>query len=62
MFHSIEGVWSSSQENTADVRELIPEFYFFPEMLQNMSGIDFGKRSNNEMVSNIRLPRWAKTP
>jgi hypothetical protein len=36
MFHSIKEAWlSASTRNNADVRELIPEFFYLPEFLTN---------------------------
>ena len=37
-------------ENTTDVKELIPEFYYLPEFLTNVSGINYGKLSNGDEV------------
>lgn len=30
--------WQARMESPADVKELIPEFFYFPEFLQNMNG------------------------
>ena len=36
MFHSIRDTWlSAAKNNMADVKELIPEFFYLPEFLQN---------------------------
>ena len=36
MFHSVKEAWlSASTRNNADVRELIPEFFYLPEFLTN---------------------------
>ena len=35
LFSSIASAWNSCQSNTADVKELIPEFFYFPEFLKN---------------------------
>lgn len=36
MFHSIKEGWlSASRNNMADVKELIPEFFYLPEFLTN---------------------------
>lgn len=36
MFHSIKEAWeSASKNNMADLRELIPEFYYLPDFLVN---------------------------
>ncbi|KAJ3211572.1 hypothetical protein HDU67_004427 [Dinochytrium kinnereticum] len=44
LFHSIAKSWASaSQEASTDVRELIPEFFFLPEFMQNLNKFDFGE-------------------
>ncbi|CCK69201.1 Bph1p KNAG_0C00880 [Huiozyma naganishii CBS 8797] len=61
LFNSIERAWiSASVENTTDVRELIPEFYFLPEFLINVNNIDFGKDQKGKAVNDVILPPWAK--
>ena len=44
MFHSIGEAWeSSSKNNMADVRELIPEFFYLPDFLTNKNNFDLGR-------------------
>ena len=43
MFHSINDAWfSASQNNMADVKELVPEFFYLPEMFENSNHFEFG--------------------
>lgn len=37
-FHSVAAAWQARMESPADVKELIPEFFYFPEFLQNLNG------------------------
>lgn len=37
-FHSIPATWQALMDNTYDVKELIPEFFYFPEFLENQNG------------------------
>lgn len=61
LFSSIDRTWSSAAvENTTDVRELTPEFFFLPEFLLNVNTYDFGKNQNGNKVDNVILPPWAK--
>ncbi|KAI5955472.1 BPH1 [Candida theae] len=61
LFNSIEKAWlSASRDNTTDVRELIPEFYYLPEFLVNSNNFDFGKLQNGDSCDNVKLPPWAK--
>ena len=44
MFHSVKECWlSASKHNMADVKELIPEFFYLPEFLVNSNKFDLGK-------------------
>ncbi len=44
MFHSIKEAWmSASKFNMADVKELIPEFFYLPEFLANSNNFDLGE-------------------
>ncbi|CAI2171444.1 16368_t:CDS:10 [Funneliformis geosporum] len=43
LFHSIQKAWlSATRDNMSDVRELIPEFFYLPEFLENTNKFDFG--------------------
>lgn len=37
-FHSVAAAWQARMESPVDVKELVPEFFYFPEFLQNMNG------------------------
>lgn len=44
MFNSVKEAWlSASKHNMADVKELIPEFFYLPEFLVNSNHFDLGK-------------------
>ena len=62
LFYSIGKAWSSaSRTNMTDVRELIPEFFYLPEMFINGNGYDFGMRQGEGGgIDNVILPPWAK--
>ena len=61
MFHSVKDTWesASSDFSLSDVKELIPEFYCFPEFLINKNNIQFGLRQNGKAVNEVELPPWA---
>jgi hypothetical protein len=46
-------------EDIADVRELIPEFYFMPELFINIDKLDFGQTQLGHTVDDVLLPPWA---
>ena len=44
LFHSIPLAWvSASCTNMADIKELIPEFFYLPEFLSNSNHFDLGQ-------------------
>jgi len=43
-FSSMEGSLKNSLSDSSDVRELIPEFYFMPEMFVNLNKCNFGRK------------------
>ncbi|KAL4003863.1 Beige/BEACH domain family protein [Acanthocheilonema viteae] len=61
LFHNIAEAWESCQRDSHDVKELIPELYYMPEMLLNTNGYDLGKRDDGSAVGDIVLPPWAKS-
>ncbi|KAK9506438.1 hypothetical protein O3M35_008379 [Rhynocoris fuscipes] len=61
MFHSIREAWlSASKHNMADVKELIPEFFYLPEFLTNANNFDLGCKQNGVQLGDVVLPPWAK--
>ncbi|KAF7669441.1 hypothetical protein LDENG_00186230 [Lucifuga dentata] len=61
-FHSVAAAWQARMESPADVKELIPEFFYFPEFLENMNGFDLGHlQISQDPVADVLLPRWAES-
>jgi hypothetical protein len=61
LFNDLGKSWrSSSCENQQDVRELIPEFFYLPEFLENKNGFDYGMTQTGNTVHDVTLPKWAK--
>ena len=44
LFSSMTNCWKSATEEVSDVRELVPEFYYLPEILLNVDANYFGLR------------------
>ncbi|XP_034063019.1 neurobeachin isoform X1 [Gymnodraco acuticeps] len=61
-FSAIARSWRNCQRDTSDVKELIPEFYYLPEMFVNSNGYHLGMREDRTMVYDVDLPAWAKKP
>lgn len=44
------------------MQELIPEFYYLPEMFVNANSYNLGVTEDSTLVSDVELPPWAKSP
>ena len=59
-FHSLATSWKMASELSAsDVKELIPELFYLPEMFENKEQLRLGTRQNGSVVSNVDLPPWS---
>ncbi|XP_030632108.1 neurobeachin isoform X2 [Chanos chanos] len=54
--------WRHCQRDTANIKELIPEFYYLPEMFVNSNGYCLGVKEDGTPVCDVELPPWAKKP
>ena len=65
LFNSIEETFSTLNMNN-DNRELIPEFFNFPEMFVNNNSFYFGyknnKYNNKTLINDVILPKWSINP
>uniref|UniRef100_A0A8D3DM77 Neurobeachin n=1 Tax=Scophthalmus maximus TaxID=52904 RepID=A0A8D3DM77_SCOMX len=61
-FSGIGRSWRNCQRDTADVKELIPEFYYLPEMFVNSNEYELGVRDDGVPACDVELPAWAKKP
>ncbi|XP_051560921.1 lipopolysaccharide-responsive and beige-like anchor protein isoform X2 [Myxocyprinus asiaticus] len=61
-FSSVSRAWRNCQRDTSDVKELIPEFYYLPEMFVNSNNYNLGVMDDGTVVSDVELPPWAKSP
>ena len=57
LFTSMQKTFESAMSLKDDVRELIPEFFYLPEMFLNLNNLNFNQ---DEEINNIQLPPWAK--
>lgn len=62
LFSSISLSWKNCQRDTSDVKELIPEFFFLPEMLVNSNRYRLGVQEDGILVGDVELPPWANSP
>lgn len=62
LFSSMALSWKNSQRDTSDVKELIPEFFFLPEMFVNSNRYRLGAQDGGQIVNDVDLPPWANSP
>ncbi|OHT01294.1 hypothetical protein TRFO_31924 [Tritrichomonas foetus] len=63
LFCNISEAWrSASDANQADVKELIPEFYAFPAMFENINKLELGVRTDGLSLEKVTMPVWGQNP
>ncbi|XP_037087488.1 LOW QUALITY PROTEIN: neurobeachin-like, partial [Pollicipes pollicipes] len=62
LFSSVLLSWKNCQRDTSDVKELVPEFYYLPEMFINSSQYKMGQTEEGVTVDSVALPPWAHSP
>lgn len=60
IFDTIESCWRGCTSNQADVKELIPEFFYNSDFLENTNRLNLGVTSSNKILGAVGLPPWAK--
>lgn len=55
-FHSLLDSYQNALKDFSDVREILPEFFYLPEMYLNQNRINFGRRQDKQLVSDVVLP------
>ncbi|XP_072938905.1 lysosomal-trafficking regulator [Epargyreus clarus] len=59
-FHSLATTWRLiTNDSPTDVKELIPELFYLPEMFYNNEGLELGVRQCGARVDGVSLARWA---
>ncbi|XP_019082502.1 PREDICTED: BEACH domain-containing protein C1-like [Camelina sativa] len=54
MFSDIAATWKGVLQDMSNVKELVPELFYFPEVLTNENLVD--------KLDSVKLPPWAKSP
>ncbi|KAK1418727.1 hypothetical protein QVD17_27873 [Tagetes erecta] len=62
MFSDIGATWNGVLEDMNDVKELVPEMFYLPEILTNQNSVDFGTTQLGDKLDCVRLPPWAENP
>ncbi|OHS93597.1 hypothetical protein TRFO_40119 [Tritrichomonas foetus] len=60
-FFSILRTYDSAMTQMNDYRELIPEFFYDNEFLENQNNFDLGLIDKKVSISDVELPPWAKS-
>ena len=65
MFFSVEKTFESVTTLKDDIRELIPEFYFFPEIFKNINNLNLAQNKcdsdgNEFIINDVDMPPWSK--
>ena len=56
LFFSIETTFNNISRQKSDLRELIPEFFYLPEMFINLNHIYFQENANKKLVNDVIMP------
>ena len=56
LFLSVKNAFFNSTSQKGDVRELIPEFFYLPEMFRNINNLNMGKLETGEQVGDVLTP------
>ena len=56
LFFSIEDSLKNMACLKSDIRELIPEFFYMPEIFMNINSINFGKLDKGDVVNDVIIP------
>ncbi len=56
LFLSVKNAFYNSASQKGDVRELIPEFFYLPEIFRNINKLNMGKLENGIEVNDVMTP------
>ncbi|CAH8356562.1 unnamed protein product [Eruca vesicaria subsp. sativa] len=62
MFSDIAATWKGVLQDMSNVKELVPELFYLPEVLTNENLINFGTTQLGDKLDSVKLPPWAKNP
>jgi hypothetical protein len=62
LFDSLPQTWDNCLTSMSDVKELVPEFFYQPEIFRNSNRIYLGRKQTGRAVDDVILPPWAKSP
>jgi hypothetical protein len=60
LFCSLKDTYFGCTTSSSDVKELIPELFYSPEMLMNVNNNNMGTTQMGKKVGDVDLPPWSK--
>ncbi|KAJ6255275.1 beige/beach-related [Anaeramoeba flamelloides] len=60
LFYSLGVCWNNIIQYSISANELIPEFFYLPELFLNLNELDLGVKQDGQRVNDVVLPPWAK--
>ena len=63
LFNSVNNSFDNAITQKSDIRELIPEFFYFPEMFYNYNNLNLGAistQNGERLCNNVTIPDWAE--
>ena len=58
LFFSIQSTFLNSLNQMDDLRELIPEMFYFPPLFYNINELDLKQLSNGKEIDNVIIQNW----
>ncbi|KAK8894950.1 hypothetical protein M9Y10_023392 [Tritrichomonas musculus] len=63
LFYSVRRAWEGVTSTSNDYKELIPQFFTFPQMFINENKFDLGRiQGKKYQINDVEMPNWAKSP
>ena len=62
LFNSMKSSFNNSTSQKSDLRELIPEFFYFPEMFYNSNNLNLGMiltKEGEKLCNDVTMPEWS---
>ena len=56
LFLSVQTAFNNSTTQTTDVKEIIPEFFYLPEMFLNINDLNMGVTDNGKLINDVVTP------
>ena len=58
IFSNLEKCYFNSLNSKNNLREIIPQFFYFPEIFNNINELNLGYLKENNKINNVLLPKW----